>query len=175
MICSGLCPFNAPAGGGTATEARREGAEMMRGSVNNAAETDTQHGAMLPPSPAELPDGAVLPPWCWVVGSAESSSEPSASAAATACSPDKQYAIAASSNDRVGQCARSAKAQATIGARRQKPYRAAKQAAEIMRRAPAGNDSILIPLRIGATFHCGFGFSIEDRGRLEKHDGDVRH
>lgn len=84
MICSGLCPINAPAGGGTAADARREGADMGRGSVNKAAKADPQHNAILPLSAAELPDGAVSLAWRWVVGSAASSSEPSAFATATA-------------------------------------------------------------------------------------------
>jgi hypothetical protein len=174
MICSGLCPINAPAGGGTARDARREGTDMMRGSVNNAAETDTQQAAILPGSPAELPDGAVLPAWCWVVRSAGSSSEASAWSTATPCSPDRQYTIAASSNDLDGEPARPPKAQATTGARRQTPYSAAKQAAEIMRRAPAGNDSILNSASDWRNLSLRLWFSIEDRGRLEKQNGDVR-
>jgi hypothetical protein len=59
MIRSGLCPINARAGGGTTRDVTRERTDATRGSVNKAAETDTQHGGVLAPSPAEFSDGGI--------------------------------------------------------------------------------------------------------------------
>lgn len=131
MIRSGLRPLNASAGSGTQKDARREGAETG-GSVNNAAVTDTQQGAIVSGSPAKLPEGAVLPAVGGVVPSV----------IARACSPERQCTIAASSKEPDDEPSRSAKTHATTGASRQTTYSAANQVAKTGRSARAANDSM---------------------------------